>query len=227
MAVDAVRHAADEGILVGLLGQQRQQFADADAAHVGGDRLVQRAAVVVAGLRLGIEGVEVRRAAPHPDLDDRLRLGLAARRRRGVAASPGGSAEQHARRRRSRPRRNASRRLIAVAVEHDRRIAHHGSFMLCLDGSMPVKKLRAVDQRPGQVDQRPRAACRCRTANTRRAIFISSVGGIARKDRQVQLRRRPRRGRSRLRISVLQSSGPARSSAGCGSSSAGAAAGRP
>ena len=32
VAVDAVGHAADEGILVGLLGQQRQEFADADAA---------------------------------------------------------------------------------------------------------------------------------------------------------------------------------------------------
>ena len=43
---------------------------------VGLDGLVQRAAVVVAGLRLGIERVEVRRAAPQPDLDDRLGLGL-------------------------------------------------------------------------------------------------------------------------------------------------------
>ena len=88
MGVDAVGHAADDGILVGLLGQQGQQLADADAVHVGGDRLVQRAAVVVAGLRLGVEGVEVRRAAPHPDLDDRLGLGLGGWRRCAARARP-------------------------------------------------------------------------------------------------------------------------------------------
>ena len=76
MAVVAVGHAADDGILVSLFGQQRHQFADADAVHVGGNGLVKRAAVIVAGLRFGIEGVEMGRAAPHPNLDDRLGLGL-------------------------------------------------------------------------------------------------------------------------------------------------------
>ena len=76
VGVDAVGHAADDGILVGLLGQQGKQFADHDPVHIGGDGLVQRTAVVVAGLRFGIESIEVRRAAPHPDLDDRLGLGL-------------------------------------------------------------------------------------------------------------------------------------------------------
>ena len=45
--VVAVGHAADEGVLVGLLGQQRQQFADEDARHVGRNRCRQRAAEVV------------------------------------------------------------------------------------------------------------------------------------------------------------------------------------
>ena len=76
MGVDSVSHAADDRVLVGLLGQQRQQFADHDPFHVGGDRLVQGAAVVVARRRFGIEGVQVARAAPHPNLDDRLGFGL-------------------------------------------------------------------------------------------------------------------------------------------------------
>ena len=57
---------------------------------VGGDRLVERAAVVVARVRLGIEGVEVGRAAPQPDLDDRL--GLGRRRVRPRPPSAGGEA---------------------------------------------------------------------------------------------------------------------------------------
>ncbi len=76
MCVYAVGHAADNGVFVGLLGQQGKQFADHDPVHIGSDGLVQGTAVVVAGLRFGIESIEVRRAAPHPDLDDRLGLGL-------------------------------------------------------------------------------------------------------------------------------------------------------
>ncbi len=64
VAVVAVGHAADDGVLVGLLGQHRQQLADPDPVHVGLDRFDQRTAVVVARLRLRIEGVQVRRAAP-------------------------------------------------------------------------------------------------------------------------------------------------------------------
>ena len=73
---DAVRHAADDRILVGLLGQVGQQFADADAGHVRGDGLVQGTAIIGARGRFGVEGVEVRRPAPHPDLDHRFGLGL-------------------------------------------------------------------------------------------------------------------------------------------------------
>ena len=81
MAVVAVGHAADDGVFVGLFGQQRHQFADSDSIHIGGNRLVQRTAIIVPRLRFRIKGVQVRRAAPHPDLDDRLGFGL---RRGGV-----------------------------------------------------------------------------------------------------------------------------------------------
>ena len=64
VAVVAVRHAADDGILVGLLGQQGQQLADDDAVDVRADRFVQGAAVVVAGRRLGVERVQVRTDRP-------------------------------------------------------------------------------------------------------------------------------------------------------------------
>ena len=37
--------------------------------------LVQRPAIVGTGVGLGIEGVDVGRSAPQPDLDDRLGLG--------------------------------------------------------------------------------------------------------------------------------------------------------
>ena len=73
---DAMRHAADDRILVGLLGQIGQQLVDADAGHVRGDRLVERPAIIVARGRFRIEGIEVRRSAPHPDLDHRFGFGL-------------------------------------------------------------------------------------------------------------------------------------------------------
>ncbi len=75
VAVVAVSHAADERVLVGLLGQQREQLADADAVHVGGDRVVQWPAIVVACGRFGVECVHVRWPTGQPDLDDRLGLG--------------------------------------------------------------------------------------------------------------------------------------------------------
>ena len=103
MGVDAVRQAADDGVLVGLFGQQGQQFSDDDAIHVGGDGFIERAAVVVPGGGLGIERIQVRRAAPHPDLDHRLGFGLG----RGLSprafqARDGGAAPNKARRKASR-----------------------------------------------------------------------------------------------------------------------------
>ncbi len=113
VAVVAVRHAADDGVLVGLLGQQRQQFADPNAVHVGGDRLVQRTAVVVARFGLRIEGVQVRRAAPHPDLDDRLGFALggaaAAAARDGPAGRPAAARLRPPDRSRSASRREIRR----------------------------------------------------------------------------------------------------------------------
>ena len=61
---DAVRHAADDRILVGLLGQVGQQLVDADAVDVRGDGLVEGTAIVVARGRLGVEGVECAAARP-------------------------------------------------------------------------------------------------------------------------------------------------------------------
>jgi lipase chaperone LimK len=76
VGVAAVRHAADERVLVGLLREHRQQFADLDAADIGRDGLFERAGVVGAGVGFRVEGVDVARAAPEPDLDDGFRLGL-------------------------------------------------------------------------------------------------------------------------------------------------------
>jgi len=66
VAVDAVGHAADDGVLVGLFRQQGEGGVDRDAVDVGGDHLVEWPAVGLAGVGLGVEGVEVGRAAPHP-----------------------------------------------------------------------------------------------------------------------------------------------------------------
>ena len=63
--------AADEGVLVGLAGQQGQQFTDANARDIGRQGVLERAGILLAGLRLGIKGVDVAGAAAQPDLDDR------------------------------------------------------------------------------------------------------------------------------------------------------------
>ena len=73
--------------LSACFASKREQLADADARNVGRNRVVQRAAVVVARLGLRIERVEVRRPAGQPDLNHRLGLGL--RRRRGGAGGDG------------------------------------------------------------------------------------------------------------------------------------------
>ena len=76
VAVVAMGHAADQGVLVGLLGQFGEQRAELDSIHVGGDDLVKLTQVVVARTRLRVPGVVVRHAAPQEDLDDRLGLAL-------------------------------------------------------------------------------------------------------------------------------------------------------
>ncbi len=85
MAVLAVSHAADNRVLVGHLGQLRQQFANADSRDIGFDRMVERPGVVGARLWLGIKRVGVCGPAGEPDLDDCLGGRLAAGRsgRRG------------------------------------------------------------------------------------------------------------------------------------------------
>ena len=54
MGIHAVRHAADQRVLVGLLGEQRHEFANLHARHVGRNRMVERAGVVVARVGFGI-----------------------------------------------------------------------------------------------------------------------------------------------------------------------------
>ena len=78
MTVHAVGHAADDGILIGLFGQLGHQLADSDSIHIGSDRFVQRPAIIRARLGLRVPGIQVRRTAPHPDLDDGF--GFACRR---------------------------------------------------------------------------------------------------------------------------------------------------
>ena len=72
MSVVAVGHTPDDGVFIRLLRQQRQGGVDPDAIHIRADRFVKRAAVVVPRVRFWIERVDVRRAAPHPDLNHGL-----------------------------------------------------------------------------------------------------------------------------------------------------------
>ena len=140
--VDAVRHAADDGILVGLLGQKRQQFADANAADVGGERGLQRSAIVVAGLGFGVEGIEVGRAAPHPDLDDGLCFCLG---RRGDQGRGGAAPSEQA----EGAEEAAAQRFAPV----DRIPSMPERFVSLIYASLvAVEKLRAVHQRPRQID---------------------------------------------------------------------------
>ena len=55
VAAVVMGEAADDAVLVGLLGHHGQQLADANARYVGGDRVLQRATVLLAGLRLRVE----------------------------------------------------------------------------------------------------------------------------------------------------------------------------
>ena len=59
------------GELVGLLRQARHHLGEADAGQGGLDR-AERAANLGRGIGLGVERVDVRDAAGHPEDDDRL-----------------------------------------------------------------------------------------------------------------------------------------------------------
>jgi hypothetical protein len=76
----------NNGIFVGLFGQQREHFADADAIDVCGNGLGERAGVGIAGVGLGVKGVQMARAAPHPDLNDGFG---GSTRRRGLGEQAG------------------------------------------------------------------------------------------------------------------------------------------
>ena len=85
-----VAHAAQDGELVGHLGQLGQVLADLHARHVGVDRL-ELAAEFAGGVGLQVEGVHVRRAAAQADINRRLALAGGPRRLRPSADSRPGS----------------------------------------------------------------------------------------------------------------------------------------
>ncbi len=159
MAVVAMGHAADDGILVGLFGQQRHQFADPDAVHVRGDRLVQRTAIIVAGFRFRVQRIQVWGAAPHPNLDNRLGFGLGGRgcgqgaQTQVMAQHQPGSAEQGPLNRlapRHRGAAHACNLFVGQRIEvcGTRTVWCAHIVALCFGLKcllMPVEKLRAVD----------------------------------------------------------------------------------
>src|SRR5207249_11722733 len=53
---------------MGQLGQPRQMLTDADAGNVGSDGL-KEAANAIRRVRLEVKGFQLRRAAPHEELD--------------------------------------------------------------------------------------------------------------------------------------------------------------
>ena len=181
MGVDAVRHAADDA------NTCRPAWPAAEAARRSGCRPRWCESACPAGRNsrsrppAWVEGVEVRRAAPHPNLDHRLGLGLGrrrsarpARRKRSATSKPAAPAS---------PQRIASRRLTpdcdagvppgmcrrrSPAPQFSRLVVglFHGETSL-RQASMSVEKLRAIDQRPDQVHHRPPALV-CRAGRTRR-----------------------------------------------------------
>ena len=80
VAVVVVAVAAEDGVLVGELGNLRQVLADLDAGHAGGDRLVWPADFL-GGVGLQVEHVDVRRPAFEEQENARLCLGRRRRRR--------------------------------------------------------------------------------------------------------------------------------------------------
>ena len=66
----AMRHAANDGVFIGLLRELRHEFADHDPVDIRLDWSSQRAAKVVTSIRLGIERINVTWPTPHPDLND-------------------------------------------------------------------------------------------------------------------------------------------------------------
>lgn len=72
MSVDAMGHAANDGVLVGLLRQHWKRFRDKDTFNIRGNRIGQRPTVVTARVWFRIERVKVGRPAGHPNLNDRF-----------------------------------------------------------------------------------------------------------------------------------------------------------
>jgi hypothetical protein len=87
VALVLVMDAAHDGQLVGQLRHPRQQLREADARHVGGNRL-EGAADVVARVGFRIPEVDVAGAAAVVDEDDGLGFSLAASSSRAEGVGP-------------------------------------------------------------------------------------------------------------------------------------------
>jgi hypothetical protein len=79
-----MRERAQEGDLVGVLGQQRHVLADVDAGHAGPNRLEQ-AADALRGVGLQVPQVNLGRPAPQEQVDARSSL----------AGAPGDRSSSH------------------------------------------------------------------------------------------------------------------------------------
>ena len=67
-----MRHAADQGVEVGAFRQLRPPFVDLHPRHIGGDGL-QASVIVVGGVGLRVERLDLAGAAPQPDFDNTFR----------------------------------------------------------------------------------------------------------------------------------------------------------
>ena len=124
--------------LSACFASMRQQLADLNAADIRRDRARQRPAVIVPGVGFRIEGVEVARPAPEPDLDYRFRLGFG-RSATGAAAAREVRCivtEQAIRRRPAKP-------------QPERVAARHGWWRANPGAGAPHRDSRVADRRYG------------------------------------------------------------------------------
>ena len=108
MAAVAGLHGAHHAKHIGALGRLGQQLGKVHARRAGGNG-AERPAIITGGFRFGIKHVNMTRATPQPQHDDRLGLGRLARRPRLIART-----QRHRQGRRSlqkRPPRLAATRV--------------------------------------------------------------------------------------------------------------------
>ena len=180
VTIDAVRHAAEHAELVCDLRELGDELAEAEPRDLGLDRLVERAGVVGAGLGLGVEGVGVCRAAPHPDLDDR------ARGARSWPVSVRAAAVRVAARRPARGHGSSGRRrsLPPGGAARDGTVLVRGRTSLPL--SMPELEFCGVDERPCEIEEALTTAQVLLAGEVReRGLLLARW--VAREDPQVEL----------------------------------------